>query len=392
MSDMISKMQYQLGLRIYYIIGILIIGIMLIAISVANATPTSPFQFTTAIGRAAITTDVPEELARMRALEDALYLAALQGGANINGFSAVSTDTSVKDHFVVRPSSKILDYTILSEEKSDTKVEVKIRAAVGNLPQKKCNNSRPINITLYRPHTFIDMSVPAWIEIHHTKLFNAMLFNLESDPLVNTKNAMNVRLSPAKLRTIEEQYDYASLLSPQIRVKNGDYAIIPTLHLSTSDKTTLFETSRQVKIKLGLKVFSGGSYNFVGEYEKSALFENDRIALFQNLADLDKPSREELIEVMGALIKPLTSEMITILGCQVLNETLYLDSQRLTVQLGSNQGISPNMLAITSGKHTPWTVLRVVSVSANTAIVEPLDKARELRELEGKTVEFMELN
>ena len=77
MSDMISKMQYQLGLLIYYIIGILIIGIMLIAISVANATPTSPFQFTTAIGRAAITTDVPEELARMRALEDALYLACL---------------------------------------------------------------------------------------------------------------------------------------------------------------------------------------------------------------------------------------------------------------------------------------------------------------------------
>ena len=387
MLNMKSKTQYHLGLSISCVIGI-----MLIVVSIANATPSSPFQFTTAIGRAAITTNVPEELARMRALEDALYLAALQGGANINGFSAVSTDTSVQDHFVIRPSSKILDYTILSEEKSDTGVEVKIRAAVGSLPQKKCNGSRPLNITLYRPDTSIDMNVPAWIEIYHSKLFNQILFGLESDPLINTKNAMNVRLSPAKLRTIEERFDYASLISPQVRVKTGDYAIIPTLHLSAGDKATRFVTSRQVEIKLGLKVFSGGSYNFVGEYEKSVLFENDKIALFQNLANLDKPSREDLIEVMKALIKPLTSEMITALGCQALNETLYLDTQRLTVQLGTNQGINPNMLAITSGKHTPWTVLRVVSVSANTAIVEPLDKARKLSDLDGKTVEFMELD
>ena len=135
--------------------------------------------------------------------------------------------------------------------------------------------------------------------------------------------------------------------------------------------------------------------NVLSEIEKQV---NSILVLIKNSEDfsylIKNPTTrsEDLIKVMRALIKPLTSEMITILGCQVLNETLYLDSQRLTVQLGSNQGISPNMLAITSGKHTPWTVLRVVSVSANTAIVEPLDKARELRDLEGKTVEFMELN
>ena len=381
--------------RLHYHIVILISCIStltLLAMSIANATPSSTFQFTTATGRAAITTSVPAELARIRALEDALYLAALQGGANINGFSAVSTDTSVQDHFVVRPSSKILDYTILSEKKSATQVEVKIRAAVGNLPQKKCNLSRPLNMTLYRPDTYINMNVPAWIEIYHTKLFNEILFKLESNPLISAKNAMNVALSPEKLKTVDERFDYASLLSPQIRVKTGDYAIIPTLYLSAGDKPTQFVTSRQVEIRLGLKVFNGGSYDLVGEYEKSALFENDRIALFQNLADLDKPSREDLIEVMKALVEPLTAEMITTLGCQALNETLYLDTQRLTVQIGSNQGVKPNMLAITSGKHTPWTVLRVVSVSANAAIVEPLDKARILSELDGKTVEFMELN
>ncbi len=367
-------------------------GMMLLVTCIANASPSNSFQFTTATGRAAITSNVPAELARMRALQDALYLAALQGGANINGFSAVSTDTSVQDHFVVRPSSKIIDYTILSEEKSDSQIEVSIRAAVGNLPETKCNRTRPLNMTLYRPDTYIDMNVPAWIEIYHSKLFNELTYMLDSDPLIKISNAMNVPLSPKKLKTIDEKFDYASVLSPQIRVRPGDFAIIPTLYVSAEDRTTRFLTSRQIEIKLGLKVFSGANYDLIGEFKRSTLFENDTIALFQNLADLDKPTREDLIEVMTGLIEPLTSEMITTLGCQSLNDTLYLDAERLTAQLGSNHGVTPNMLAITSGKHSPWTVLRVVSVSSNSSILEPLDKARELSELDGKVVEFMELN
>ena len=367
-------------------------GMMLLVTCIANASPSNSFQFTTATGRAAITSNVPAELARMRALQDALYLAALQGGANINGFSAVSTDTSVQDHFVVRPSSKIIDYTILSEEKSDSQIEVSIRAAVGNLPETKCNRTRPLNMTLYRPDTYIDMNVPAWIEIYHSKLFNELTYMLDNDPLIKISNAMNVPLSPKKLKTIDEKFDYASVLSPQIRVRPGDFAIIPTLYVSAEDRTTRFLTSRQIEIKLGLKVFSGANYDLIREFKRSTLFENDTIALFQNLADLDKPTREDLIEVMTGLIEPLTSEMITTLGCQSLNDTLYLDAQRLTAQLGSNQGVTPNMLAITSGKHSPWTVLRVVSVSSNSSILEPLDKARELSELDGKVVEFMELN
>ena len=70
---------------------------LLMNASVANANNEQSFKFTTATGRAAVTQNVTKELARMRALEDALYLAALQGGADINGFTSVSTDTSLQD-------------------------------------------------------------------------------------------------------------------------------------------------------------------------------------------------------------------------------------------------------------------------------------------------------
>ena len=74
--------------------------------SVANANNEQSFKFTTATGRAAITQNVTEEIARMRALEDALYLAALQGGADINGFTSVSTDTSFRIISLFAPQVK----------------------------------------------------------------------------------------------------------------------------------------------------------------------------------------------------------------------------------------------------------------------------------------------
>ena len=63
-------------------------------------------------------------------------------------------------------------------------------------------------MTLYQPDTYIDMNVPAWIEIYHTKLFNELSFMLESNLLINISNAMNGQLSPQKLRTIDERFDY----------------------------------------------------------------------------------------------------------------------------------------------------------------------------------------
>ena len=367
-------------------------AILLTCISIAHASPQNSFDFTTATGRAAITPEVTAELARMRALEDALYLAALQGGADVNGFTAVSTDTSLQDHFVIRPSTKILDYTILSENESDSQFEVIIRAAVGTLPEQKCKRSRPINITIYQPNTSIDMNVPAWIEIYHTKLFNEILFILNKDPLLSINNAMDTPLSPSKLKTVDEKFDYSSLISPQIRVRKGDYAVVPTISISSRNVATRLLTSRNIEIKLGLNVFNGGTYDLIEKFEETIIFEHDRLTLLQTLADADKKSREELITIMSSLIEPLILEMTKTLGCKSLEDTIVLNAEQLITQIGSNQGIKTNMLAITSGKHTPWTMLRVVSVSENAAILEPLDKARELSELDGKTVEFMELN
>ena len=68
-----------------------------------------------ATGRAVIQHQDGLEEARMLALEDALYYAALQGGAKIEGFSSVDTATALTDMTVIKPVTQILDYKVIGE-------------------------------------------------------------------------------------------------------------------------------------------------------------------------------------------------------------------------------------------------------------------------------------
>ena len=109
------------------------------------------FRFAETTGRAVIMGPESQQEARLLALEEALYLAALEGGAKINGFSAVMSSTAIDDHFVVQPATRILDYTVINEMVDDTHYTVSIRAAIGALPRSSCAMRRSINMTVFKP-------------------------------------------------------------------------------------------------------------------------------------------------------------------------------------------------------------------------------------------------
>ena len=83
-------------------------------------------------------------------MEDALYIAALKGGADINGFSAITSNTVINDQSIVKATNRVLDFKILSEKQSKEFISIKISAVVGGkLSKNNCKN-RPINITLFK--------------------------------------------------------------------------------------------------------------------------------------------------------------------------------------------------------------------------------------------------
>ena len=101
-----------------------------------------------ATGRAVI---VPDDIqvSRKRALEDALYLAALKGGADINGFSAITSNTVINDQSVVTATNRVIDFKIIKQEQDKDFLSIKISAIVGGKKSAKNCKTRPINTVSY---------------------------------------------------------------------------------------------------------------------------------------------------------------------------------------------------------------------------------------------------
>ena len=122
---------------------------------------------------------------RRRALEDALYLAALHGGAKISGFSSVDTDTSIKENLVVQPDSQILDFNIISEEQTETHFVIKIRSAVGKLKNSDCENKGLKSVSVYQPEILIYPNVPYWAHSLSENLVASFMTSLRSENNLN---------------------------------------------------------------------------------------------------------------------------------------------------------------------------------------------------------------
>ena len=89
------------------------------------------------------------EKARRLALEDALYLASLKGGAFIDGFSSISKSTIINDQSIIKTDSKILDFKILSEKQISEHFEIKILAVIGNKDSNFKCKEKPLNLIIF---------------------------------------------------------------------------------------------------------------------------------------------------------------------------------------------------------------------------------------------------
>jgi hypothetical protein len=333
-----------------------------------------------------------QQEARLLALEEALYLAALEGGAKINGFSAVMASTAIDDHFVVQPATRILDYTVTNEMVDDTHYTVSIRAAIGALPRSSCAMRRTINMTVFKPQITQAPDTPAVTGPMATKVMNQMLEIMRATPGINARMAVDTELDPAKLARKTDDYDYQALTTGVIRVQSGDFAVIPRIHLSGEKESSLIRgNSHQIKMQIELAFFAGESYAPVDSYIVDTVLLTERQTLLRTVNVLSRPKRTELLSGMMAPVAGFVSDMANDIQCQPLTARLEVTGNRLSVPIGSHHGMRMNALAVATGTDTPWQMMRVDSVDRMTSTLVPLNSNRDLQRLAGRTVEFMEV-
>lgn len=358
----------------------------------AHSASAAPFQFTETTGRAVIIDDAAQQEARLLALEEALYLAALQGGARINGFSAITADTSLEDHFVVRPASRILDYTITNEVIDDQHYQVSIRAAVGDLPRGTCLHERTVNLTVFAPVMRQAPDTPAIAGPMAEQVIAALVDVIDVKPALNARLATTTKLDPARLARANDSFDYEALTTGLIRVRKGDFAIIPEIVLTGSLEGSEVFRKEILHMDIMLHLFSGEDYEFIETFSRSASLHVQNKTVLRSFNVLTRATRPDMLRQMLDQVEPLVSGMTNTLRCRPLTATLAVADGRLQVPIGSYHGMRQNVLAVASGTNTPWHIMRVTQVNAMSSQLTPLNSNRDLSRLVGQTVEFMEMS
>ena len=357
----------------------------------ATAGQASGMRFTETTGRAAIIDPAMEQEARMMALEDALYLAALEGGARIDGFSAVMTDSSLEDHFVIRPASRILDYTITNEVIDDLHYQVSIRAAVGDLPKGTCLHRRDVNITMFAPKVTHGKAVVAEAGPMAPRVINALIEAIEAHPGINATRATDTILDPARLARTTDQFDYQALTTGVTRVRRGDFALIPEITLTGKRIRNGFDRRDDMLVSIEMHLFAGESYTPVEHFESRQQITTTLRSPFRTVNVLGQPRRPVILDAMRAPVAALVDDMAAKLQCAPLSATMSVVDGRLSVPIGSYHGMRENALAVASGTDTPWQIMRVTSVSPMSSMLTPLNEKRDINTLAGRTAEFMEV-
>ena len=359
----------------------------LICANIALSKDTIRFIETT--GRAVLESEQDLDTPRRRALEDALYLAALHGGAKINGFSSVDTDTSIQENLVVKPDSHILDFDIISEEQTETHFIIKLRSAVGQLKRSNCENKGLKSISLYKPTVLIHPSVPYWVHSLAEKLIEDFIISLQSENNLNMTDYSDVALQQNELKSINDSFDYVSLTSGRSRTNYGDYAIVPSLEISKSTKLSGFTTYDSLKIAFDTNVYEGSNYSL--NFSKSQSFEAlfDSSGPWRTINLLLKSSRESILEPILQKASEHSKEIINELVCKKVYSKIAVNNGKIEVPLGKRHGISISALAVTQGDQTPFNVLSVEQVFENKSVLIPLNSSVEINKFNGKSIQFL---
>ena len=207
----------------------------------ASALSDDGLRLVTVTGRAAIQHQDALGEARDMALEDALYYAALKGGAKIDGFSSVDAQTNLSDMFVVRPASQILDYSITNEVQDETHYAVTIEAVVGDMATSGCQN-RPIShVTLFRPSLYLASDLPHWMSQLPASLSQMLAIRLSEQPKLRLRDARTTQFAAAtKPENPLNAYDYKQLTSGRVMMRAGDFAVDTKISFRSESKTELF--------------------------------------------------------------------------------------------------------------------------------------------------------
>jgi hypothetical protein len=333
--------------------------------------------------------DIPGS--RRRALEDALYLAAMKGGADVDAFSAVDMGALTAESILLRASTRIVDFAVVDEFRGQSQFEVTIDAYVGERPQLGCAARPDLALTVGVPKLRTTQQVPHWmgeaLTMAHDKTVNVL------------RGAANVRLADSTISLapkaeeasrVADGFDYQSLLTGKAPRQDG--GTLPRnargLHFSWSAQSASARTERVV-VTLEARIVDPAAPSRTRNLKLQktvTLTPNTPWRALNVVASKDWDSTaKDLSRTFG---KSLATWLEQSACAPLVSNLAAAGKGQYRVDLGIRDGLTRQSLAFVDGGQSAWTVLRIVELAASSAIVAPMNPARATSRLTGTQVRF----
>ena len=345
-------------------------------------------------GRAVIV-DGNEEVAKKRALDDALYLASLQGGAKIDGYSTVDTNTSLNENLLIRPSSSIKDFVILEESKDETHYSVKIKAILVSLNSLlDCSARSNINLSYFKPNFVVSSKLPAQLQNLPLLISQKIFENLTRFDQISLKDSTNFDFNPKKFSTLPVSLDYEAIVEGKSgSLKSGEFGIHTLIEVKRS-KGTMTRFLNKADIALTINLFEGTNFNVIDtlNYNFSVLLGIE--TGYQHMDGFYKIPYDKIAEVVQDSISKMQFRVKDRLKCYPLEARAELVKDVLTIPLGINQGVHIGKVGFASNSNPnhsmrDWIVVTVKDSSGDFSVLEILNPSNKKEDINGKLIRFM---
>ena len=345
-------------------------------------------------GRAVIV-DGNEVVAKKRALDDALYLASLQGGAKIDGYSTVDTNTSLNENLLIRPSSSIKDFVILEESKDETHYSVKIKAILVSLNSLlDCSARSNINLSYFKPNFVVSSKLPAQLQNLPLLISQKIFENLTRFDQISLKDSTNFDFNPKKFSALPVSLDYEAIVEGKSgSLKSGEFGIHTLIEVKRS-KGTMTRFLNKADIALTINLFEGTNFNVI-----DTLYYNFSVLLgietgYQHMDGFYKIPYDKIAEVVQDSISKMQFRVKDRLKCYPREARAELVKDVLTIPLGINQGVQIGKVGFASNSNPnhsmrDWIVVTVKDSSGDFSVLEILNPSNKKEDINGKLIRFM---
>mgnify|MGYP001201466027 CR=1 FL=1 len=333
------------------------------------------------------------ETSRKRALEDAIYIAALKGGADVDGFSAISSNTIINDQSIIKATNRVIDFKILSEKQDKEFLSIKISAIVGDESSKINCESRPININLFKGSINIDSNVPSELARYTSLWYNKAYEIISKTPNVVVKNYKNRHLNQIIKSSKNSSFDYNALTIGIPTIQAGNYSLVPKLDLTKFNKNSFGNYILNVSFDLykgqNIKLETSKSYELLINYQLESKF--------QFLTNISTLNIDKLDQNVSNHLLTATNSFFNEINCKPLEGKLTVSEGKLQVDLGSKQGLKRKQIGLVKGINIQNSMLNNSSVVVHTddvfdnySTLLPLNDNIKLTNLNNLIVKFLE--